>query len=217
MFYGSDFVEDEGEEAAYKLIRDIAHCMEKGTFCILLNLESIYQSFYDMLNQNFQETDGKLYCKIAIGPDSKLKVVNPAFKCALLIEASKTMTLDLPLLNRFEKQQFTDDSVLNKELKELCTAVRRWNKDVSRVSNFDEYDMFPLISRDVLKGIVTSVVAAEPSLVKDAYLSKCKRILMEAASFSGVLRMKNTADNQELKRNYIEKQAFDSLPGMLKA
>jgi hypothetical protein len=53
VFYGSDFVEDEGEEAAYKLIRDIAHCMEKGTFCILLNLESIYQSFYDMLNQNY--------------------------------------------------------------------------------------------------------------------------------------------------------------------
>jgi hypothetical protein len=53
VFYGSDFIEDTAEEAAYKLIRDIVNCMDKGTLCILLNLESIYQSFYDMLNQNY--------------------------------------------------------------------------------------------------------------------------------------------------------------------
>ena len=112
IFYGSDFIEDNAEEAAYKLIRDIAHCMEKGVFCILLNLESIYQSFYDMLNQNYQETDGKLYCKVAIGSDSKLKAVNPNFKCVLLIESSRINKLDLPLLNRFEKQTFTDDFIV---------------------------------------------------------------------------------------------------------
>jgi hypothetical protein len=61
------------------------------------------------------------------------------------------MTLDLPLLNRFEKQQFTDDNVLDSELKELYKTVRRWSKEVSRIGNrFDEYDMFPLISRDIL-------------------------------------------------------------------
>ena len=52
-FYGSDFQEDKTEEAAYKIIYDIILCMERGIICILLNLDSIYQSFYDMLNQNY--------------------------------------------------------------------------------------------------------------------------------------------------------------------
>lgn len=59
VFYGSDFLEDSAEDAAYKLIRDIVNCMDKGIFCILLNLESIYQSFYELLNQNYQSSDGK--------------------------------------------------------------------------------------------------------------------------------------------------------------
>lgn len=80
-------MEDQGEEAAYKVIREIVKCMDKGTFCILLNLESIYQSFYEMLNQNYQkDLDGRQYCKIAIGSDCKMKQVHPNFKCALLIE-----------------------------------------------------------------------------------------------------------------------------------
>lgn len=103
IFYGSDFIEDTAEEAAYKLIKEIVLCMERGIFCVLLNLESVYQSFYDMLNQNYQEIDGRLYCKIAIGSDSKMKVVHPDFKCVLLIETEKLYKLDLPLLNRFEK------------------------------------------------------------------------------------------------------------------
>lgn len=40
---------------------------------------------------------------------------------------------------------------------------------------------------------------------------------MEAASYSGVLRMKATQENQELKRRYIESQAYDSLSTMLSA
>lgn len=103
IFYGSDFPEDLGEEASYKKIKDIVLCMEKGIFCVLLNLESIYQSFYDMFNQNYMEVDGKLYCKIAIGSDSKNKIVHPDFKCVLLIEKHNMLKLDLPLRNRFEK------------------------------------------------------------------------------------------------------------------
>ncbi len=49
------------------------------------------------------EAEGKLFCKIAIGSDSKNKVVHPDFKCILLIEKQNMIKLDLPLLNRFEK------------------------------------------------------------------------------------------------------------------
>ena len=50
------FIEDkctQAKQSEYKLINDIILCMERGIVAILLNLESIYQSFYDMLNLNY--------------------------------------------------------------------------------------------------------------------------------------------------------------------
>ena len=86
IFYGSDFKEDLVEEAAYKQINDIILCMEGGVLCVLSNLENIYQSFYDMLNQNYQVIGNQRFCKVAIGPDSSRCLVHPNFKCVLVID-----------------------------------------------------------------------------------------------------------------------------------
>jgi hypothetical protein len=83
--------------------------MENGTLCIFLNLNSIYQSFYDMLNQNYQEIGNQRFCKVAIGPDSSRCLVHNEFKCILVVDQSKIDELDPPLLNRFEKQLFTEE------------------------------------------------------------------------------------------------------------
>jgi hypothetical protein len=50
FFQGSDFPDDETEDAAYRLINDIILCMERGISCVLINQSIVYQSFYDMLN-----------------------------------------------------------------------------------------------------------------------------------------------------------------------
>jgi hypothetical protein len=154
VFYGSDFIEDAAEDAAYKLIRDIVNCMNKGTFCILLNLERIYQSFYDMLNQSYQDSDGKLFCKIAIGSDVKMKLVHPAFKCALLIEQERIGRLDLPLLNRFEKQVFTDDFIMDELQGEVHARMMLWCAQVSTFEGFTYDDMFPCIDENYIQGLV---------------------------------------------------------------
>lgn len=59
LFQGSDFPEDVTEESAYRLINDIILCLERGISCILSNLSIVYQSFYDMLNQNYQVINGQ--------------------------------------------------------------------------------------------------------------------------------------------------------------
>jgi len=43
--------------------------MESGTLCVFLNLKNVYQSFYDMLNQNYTEIGQKRYSKVAVGAD----------------------------------------------------------------------------------------------------------------------------------------------------
>ena len=58
FFLGSDFPDDITEDAAYRMINDIILCMEQGISCVLSNLSNVYQSFYDMLNQNYQVVNG---------------------------------------------------------------------------------------------------------------------------------------------------------------
>jgi hypothetical protein len=83
--------------------------MERGILCIFLGLNNIYQSFYDMLNQSYQIIGNQKFCRVAIGADSSKCLVHEKFKCVLLVEVSKVDKLDPPLLNRFEKQLYTDE------------------------------------------------------------------------------------------------------------
>ena len=77
--------------------------MESGIVAVLLNLENIYQSFYDMLNLNYQVIRDQKYCKVAIGSDSTKCIVHEKFKCVLITNQKKVQKMDAPLLNRFEK------------------------------------------------------------------------------------------------------------------
>lgn len=70
VFLGSDFKEDTTEKSAYDVINQIVLCMEQGAVLVMLNLDFLYQSFYDLLNQNYTTIRGKRFCRIAIGSDS---------------------------------------------------------------------------------------------------------------------------------------------------
>ena len=70
IFYGSDFAEDVSEARAYELIYDVIYCMEQGVSCVFFGLDHIYQSFYDLLNQNYSILQGKKICRVAIGSDN---------------------------------------------------------------------------------------------------------------------------------------------------
>ena len=80
--------------------------MEQGSCCVFFGLDHIYQSFYDLLNQNYSEIQGKKICRIAIGADNFKAVVHPQFKAILIVrdnDVYQKRKFDPPLLNRFEK------------------------------------------------------------------------------------------------------------------
>lgn len=52
-FIGSNFENDLSDEYLNKIIHDLIICVEQGNICILLYLDQIYQTFYDLFNQNF--------------------------------------------------------------------------------------------------------------------------------------------------------------------
>jgi len=79
-FLGSNFPEDSEELHISKIISEICLNAENGISCIIRYLDDIYQTFYDLLNQNFIRQGEKLFCKISIGASSQKIEVHPNFK-----------------------------------------------------------------------------------------------------------------------------------------
>ncbi|KRX03117.1 P-loop containing nucleoside triphosphate hydrolase [Pseudocohnilembus persalinus] len=129
LFVGSNFQDDTQIEKSYEVINQVIDSVQKGYICILINLDDIYQSFYDLLNQNFQiQKVGteKYFCRISVGAESSKIQVNENFKLVLIQDVSSYKRLDPPLLNRFEKH-FISDNIKDYGFLELCQWVDRLN------------------------------------------------------------------------------------------
>ncbi len=129
VFYGSNFPGDRSDQQLYRVINQIVDCVENGIICVLVGLDEIYQTFYDLLNQKYMETGGKSFCRIAFGTDSRRIHVHPDFKFILVQDQVKSRELDPPLLNRFEKHLYRLE--LNAEQTELFTELQAWVQKVN--------------------------------------------------------------------------------------
>ena len=59
VFIGSNFPGDKKDEHLFRVISSIVDCVENGIICLLIELNDIYQTFYDLLNQKYTQISGK--------------------------------------------------------------------------------------------------------------------------------------------------------------
>ena len=121
--------------------------MASGQTAILINHDSIYESLYDVLNQRFvMKTDletgvVKKMLRLALGPRSQLCPVADEFKLIIIVNKYHAYdNLDLPLLNRFEKQVFEPDDVLNQDLKKMEKELSIWCESICKELGFKRVD-----------------------------------------------------------------------------
>ncbi|CAC5371885.1 RNF213 [Mytilus coruscus] len=158
IIFGSRFEEDLTDAYNYRILSRIILCMEQGMVLILKDLESIYGSLYDMLNQNYTVIEKKKHCRVALGHYSNpMCQVHDNFKCVVLVEESKLDKSDPPFLNRFEKQQVTFSDFLGKE--SLKKAVDDLDKEMihfCKIPNhsFSPYDLIPSYSQNLLISLI---------------------------------------------------------------
>ena len=214
--YGSRFQEDLSEEYNYRILSRIILCMERDCILILRDLERIYGSLYDMLNQNYAVVGKRKNCRVALGAYSNpMCQVNDGFRCIVLIDQHKVDFSDPPFLNRFEKQLLRFVDVVTEEQQNVITELRRWVKGMSTVdgleSHFNETDMFIGFHEDTLPSLVLSHGRNTDCSPEDV-LKNCKDDLMWIASPDGVLRtqkcnlMREDAHEvQELSDEYFKK------------
>ena len=207
--FGSQFEEDLSEEYNYRMLSRIILCMERDCVLILRDLESIYGSLYDMLNQNYTVVGGKRNCRVALGAFSNpMCQVHEGFRCIVLIDQGRVDFTDPPFLNRFEKQLLRFSDVLNAEQRTIINNLKHWVTGISTIpdfeSQFHEEDMFVGFCDDTLPSLVLKN-SQHPNLIGHEVLERCKQDLMMVASPDGVVR---SLESALAKKNFEEVQAL---------
>ena len=225
--YGSRFEEDLSEEYNYRILSRIILCMERECILILKDLESIYGSLYDMLNQNYAIVGCRKTCRVALGPYSNpMCQVHDGFRCIVLIDQHKVDYSDPPFLNRFEKQILGFSDVLTKGQQKVVFELRCWVKAMSTVEGFElhfsEKDLFIGFHEDTLPSLVLSHFRDTDNPSEDVF-NKCKDELMWIASPDGVLRTQNckrlrddSLDVQKLSTEYFKKPLHKGFAAFMK-
>ena len=203
--FGSRFEEDMSDEYNYRMLSRIILCMELDCVLILRDLECIYGSLYDMLNQNYSVVGKRKNCRVALGAHSNpMCYVNDAFRCIVLVDFDKVDYSDPPFLNRFEKQLLRFSDVLNERQQEIITELHTWVYQMSSVEDLDEQfkesDMFMGFHEDTLPSLVL-LHGNDTDETNEVIVTKCKNDLMWIATPDGVLR---TQRCQRLKENSLE-------------
>lgn len=102
----------------------------------------MFESLYDVLNQRYvYKTDietgiEKKMLRLALGPRSQLCPVSDGFKLIVIVDQQQAYdSLDLPLLNRFEKQVLFPRDLLNSEGATIAlNMLSEWCDDILKES-----------------------------------------------------------------------------------
>eukprot|EP01084_Bolivina_argentea_P213002 361926_1 len=113
VIFGSTFENDINSTIhLHKTIERMRGAMLLGKVCVLLKLEQLYDSLYDVLNQRYSNVDGQEFCKVCIGGDAIQCQIHPSFRFIVVVpkdEAHHSCNnienfTPVAFLNRFEKQ-----------------------------------------------------------------------------------------------------------------
>ena len=130
VIFGSSFPSDQEYTQVCRNINRIKVCMETGSTVILLNLENLYESLYDALNQYYVEFGGERYVDLGLGTHRVKCRVHKKFR--LIVVAEKQIVYNkfpIPLINRLEKHFLSLKTMLTPGQLELTEKLHKWAQD----------------------------------------------------------------------------------------
>ncbi|XP_052061725.1 E3 ubiquitin-protein ligase RNF213-like [Mytilus californianus] len=127
VIFGSSFPSDQEYTQICRNINSVKVCMETGSTVILLNLENLYESLYDALNQYYVEFGGERYVDLGLGTHRVKCRVHKKFR--LIVVAEKQIVYDkfpIPLINRLEKHFLSLKTMLTAAQLQLTVKLQEW-------------------------------------------------------------------------------------------
>ncbi|XP_072245329.1 E3 ubiquitin-protein ligase rnf213-alpha-like [Leuresthes tenuis] len=224
IIFGSSFPKDQEYMQICRNINRIKVCMETGQTVVLLNLQNLYESLYDALNQYYVTLGGQKYVDLGLGTHRVKCRVHQNFRLIVIEEKEVVYEqFPIPLINRLEKHYLDINTVLKNDQKNIASDLQNWVMDFLSLSNQHstkkEYfpsDVFIGYHSDTCSSVVLQVTENQ-NVETDAQgtLNQAKNILLNCATPDSVVRLdKSKLPDEErelLMREYFKEEMHSSL------
>ena len=138
IIFGSSFPKDQEYTQICRTINRIKVCMATGRTIVLLNLDKLYESLYDALNQYYVYHGGQRFVDLGLGNHRVKCQVHKDFRLILVAERDVVYKeFPIPLINRMEKHFLAMESVLSSEQLVVVQRVNAWARQFAEVNPED--------------------------------------------------------------------------------
>ncbi|KAL3881537.1 hypothetical protein ACJMK2_027969, partial [Sinanodonta woodiana] len=234
IIFGSSFPSDQEYTQVCRNINRIKVCMETGNTVVLLNLENLYESLYDALNQYYVYFGGDRYVDLGLGTHRVKCRVHRNFR--LIVVAEKDVVYQkfpIPLINRLEKHFLTVKTMLTQEQGELAKRLEKWADTFATETNLSQLsvkygrgrrqrsvgEVFVGYHADTYSAIILSVwedlQMNERKPSKEKILEESKKLLLWSATPESLVRLENCyllhQEVETLRQIYWEEQTHNNL------
>lgn len=224
IIFGSSFPKDQEYTQICRNINRVKVCMETGQTVVLLNLQNLYESLYDALNQYYVTLGGQKYVDLGLGTHRVKCRVHKNFRLVVIEEKEVVYEqFPIPLINRLEKHYLDINTVLSDEQKDIVKQLQSWVDDFVSASTqhrvMKQYvpsEVFIGYHSDTCSSVVLQVMKND-SAETDAQtiLDKAKAVLLNCATPDSVIRLEQSRlldeEKEHLMKEYIKEEMHSSL------
>ena len=235
IIFGSSFPKDQEYTQICRNINRVKICMETGKMVVLLNLQNLYESLYDALNQYYVYLGGQKYVDLGLGTHRVKCRVHPDFRLIVIEEKDVVYKhFPIPLINRLEKHYLDINTVLEKWQKNIVEELKVWVEKFIDVKaeqflarpKYSPSDVFIGYHSDTCASVVLQVIeqVGHKVLTDELYQKvsvQAKSVLLDCATPDAVVRLNASSlgqfTAQSLSEEYYYRQQHNSFADFLRA
>ncbi|KAM4526288.1 E3 ubiquitin-protein ligase rnf213-beta [Fundulus diaphanus] len=138
IIFGSGFPKDQEYAQICRNVNRVKTCMETGRTVVLLNMQNLYESLYDALNQYYVYLSKQQYVDLGLGSHRVKCRVHTNFRLIVVEDQKKVYEhFPVPLINRLEKHRVDRSTDLEAWQHRVLNKLREWMKEFSGEANDD--------------------------------------------------------------------------------
>ncbi|KAK0137548.1 E3 ubiquitin-protein ligase rnf213-alpha [Merluccius polli] len=235
IIFGSSFPKDQEYTQICCNINRVKICMETGQTVILLNLQNLYESLYDALNQYYVYLGGQKYVDLGLGTHRVKCRVHNDFRLIVIEEKEVVYKqFPIPLINRLEKHYLDINTVLKKEQKSTVKKLERWVEQfvslskqhtvVPQTYKYQASDVFIGYHSDTCASVILQVMERNRQEMETSeadILHASELMLLNCATPDSIVRLDCTGlpkvECEELSKVYFEEQNTSCLADFILA
>ncbi|XP_016050307.2 E3 ubiquitin-protein ligase RNF213 isoform X1 [Erinaceus europaeus] len=235
IIFGSSFPQDQEYTQICRNINRVKICMETGRTVVLLNLQNLYESLYDALNQYYVYLGGQKYVDLGLGTHRVKCRVHPNFRLVVIEEKDVVYRhFPIPLINRLEKHYLDIHTVLEAWQQEVVKELQHWVDNFIQVKaehfqtghRYNPSDIFIGFHADACASLVLQVLEQRVARTplpeqRQQVVEEAKLLLLACATPDAVVRLRDSSLGgfaaKALSKEYYNQQQHDSFSDFLQA